>query len=242
VNAIGIPCIVKTVREGYDGKGQAAIRSDADVEFAWGMVSSGKPAASLVVEQFAQFRRELSMLGVRSRDGQMRFYPPTENVHVAGILARSTAPAPRCDDRTREAMEQATGKVLERLEYVGVLAVEFFEVGDGIVVANEMAPRVHNSGHWTIEGAECSQFENHIRAVAGLPLGSTAPRGYSIMLNVIGGEPDLRGLLSTSGVHVHMYGKTPRPGRKLGHVTVCETDAVKTSELAVRVAAMLRNC
>jgi 5-(carboxyamino)imidazole ribonucleotide synthase len=242
VAEVGTPCVVKTVREGYDGKGQAVIRSEADVERAWGAVSGGKATANLIVEAFVRFRRELSMLGVRSRDGVDVFYPPVENVHVGGILARSTAPAPACDERTRAAMESATGKILDHLGYVGVLAVEFFEVAPGQVLANEMAPRVHNSGHWTIEGAECSQFENHVRAVCGMPLGSTAVRGHSVMLNVIGGDPDVGGLLGLPGVHVHMYGKTPRAGRKLGHVTVCGADAAGVEALARRVAAALRNC
>jgi 5-(carboxyamino)imidazole ribonucleotide synthase len=182
------------------------------------------------------------MLGVRGRDGECRFYPPVQNTHERGILARSVAPAPGVSEAQRLAMEAATGRVLERLNYVGVLAVEYFDLGGGKFVANEMAPRVHNSGHWTIEGSECSQFENHMRAVAGVPLGSTACRGYSVMLNVIGGEPDVRGLLAMPGVHVHMYGKTARAGRKLGHVTVNGADAQQVEDVARGAAGMLRNC
>ncbi len=254
IERVGMPCILKTRRMGYDGKGQWVIRSAADADRAWGQASTrpmlpiAKPGqgTDLILEGFVSFQRELSMLGVRGRDGEMRFYPPVWNTHVSGILARSVAPASGVGEAQREAMERATGRVMERLGYVGVLAVEYFDVGGGRFVANEMAPRVHNSGHWTIEGAECSQFENHVRAVCGLPLGSTEVRGHSVMLNVIGGEPDVRGLLGLSakgaGVHVHMYGKMPREGRKLGHVTVCGEDARAVEALAGRAAGMLRNC
>jgi 5-(carboxyamino)imidazole ribonucleotide synthase len=241
---IGMPSILKTRRLGYDGKGQWAIRSAADAERAWGEASAGLAGrrADLILEGFVPFTRELSMLGVRGRDGECRFYPPVQNTHERGILSRSVAPALGVSDEQRRAMEAATGRVLERLAYVGVLAVEYFDLGGGRFAANEMAPRVHNSGHWTIEGAECSQFENHIRAVCGMPLGSAACRGASVMLNVIGGEPDIRALLAMPGVHVHMYGKSARPGRKLGHVTVCAADAAAAHAIADRAAALLRNC
>ncbi len=244
ISAVGMPCILKTRRFGYDGKGQWLIRVEADATRAWAEASDGRPAgaADLILEGFVKFEREFSMLGVRGRDGECRFYPPVQNTHEKGILSRSVAPAPGVSDQQRLAMEQATGRVLERLGYVGVLAVEYFDVGSGKFAANEMAPRVHNSGHWTIEGSECSQFENHMRAVSGMPLGSTACRGHSIMLNVIGGEPDVRGLLAMQGVRVHMYGKTPRAGRKLGHVTVCGESAERVCEIADAAQRLLRNC
>lgn len=241
VKDVGAPCVVKTVRDGYDGKGQAVVRSEGDVERAWAAVGAGKGGANLVVEEFVRFEREVSVVGVRGRDGEMAFYPPTENVHVGGILARSLAPAPRVEPGARGTLEGAMGRVMERLGYVGVLAIEFFDLGGGRFLANEMAPRVHNSGHWTIEGAECSQFENHVRAVCGMPLGSTSARGHSIMLNIIGGRPDLDALLAMPGVHVHMYGKSPRPGRKLGHLTVCGPDGAAVGEIASRAAGALRN-
>jgi 5-(carboxyamino)imidazole ribonucleotide synthase len=237
-DALGIPCILKTRRMGYDGKGQFVIRVDDGVLKAWNTIGRGRgDCADLILEAFIPFQRELSMIGVRARDGATAFYPPIENVHANGILARSTAPAPHCDANTRQALEHAVGAIMQRLDYVGVLTVEFFDLGNGRILANEMAPRVHNSGHWTIEGAESSQFENHLRAVAGLPLGSTAARGQSIMLNIIGAQPDTTRLLSLPGTHLHMYGKSPRPGRKLGHITVC--DNPKTAESA---AALLHNC
>lgn len=244
MSAVGMPCILKTRRFGYDGKGQWVIRSEQDAARAWSEASAGREAgkADLILEGFVKFERELSMLGVRGRDGECRFYPPVQNTHEKGILSRSVAPAPAVSDGQRRAMEAATGSVLERLKYVGVLAVEYFDVGSGKFAANEMAPRVHNSGHWTIEGSECSQFENHMRAVSGMPLGSTACRGHSIMLNVIGGEPDVRGLLAMQGVHVHMYGKTPRAGRKLGHVTVCGESAESVHDAADSAQRLLRNC
>jgi len=244
IDAVGMPCILKTRRMGYDGKGQWVIRHAVDAARAWAEGSAGRSAgrADLILEGFVRFERELSMLGVRGRNGECRFYPPVQNTHERGILSRSVAPAPGVKDEQRLEMEAATGRVLERLGYVGVLAVEYFDLGGGRFAANEMAPRIHNSGHWTIEGSECSQFENHMRAVAGMPLGSTECRGYSVMLNVIGGEPDVPGLLAMRGVHVHMYGKTPRAGRKLGHVTVCGEGAEWVREAADVAGGLLRNC
>lgn len=244
VERIGMPCILKTRRFGYDGKGQWVIRTAADCKRAWAEASDGQNggAADLILEGFVPFVRELSVLGVRGRNGECRFYPPVWNTHERGILARSVAPAPDVSDAQRQAMESATRRVMERLEYVGVLAVEYFDMGRGRFVANEMAPRVHNSGHWTIEGAPCSQFENHLRAVCGLPLGPTDARGSSVMLNVIGGEPDMGELRAMRGVYVHMYGKTARAGRKLGHVTVCAGDAQAAAAIADCAAGSLRNC
>jgi 5-(carboxyamino)imidazole ribonucleotide synthase len=171
------------------------------------------------VEKFVPFARELSVLAARSRSGEMAIYPLVENHHREGILRLSIAPAPNVAPATQKAAEDAARKVLEELKYVGVLAIELFE-HEGKIVANEMAPRVHNSGHWTIEGAVTSQFENHLRAVTGLPLGSTSAIGYSAMLNLIGELPDTRDVLEVPNAHLHLYGKSPRPGRKLGHVTV----------------------
>jgi 5-(carboxyamino)imidazole ribonucleotide synthase len=158
------------------------------------------------------------LLAVRGRAGETAFYPLVENVHENGILRSSRAPA--VDAPQAEAEQYAT-RLLDELGYVGVLALEFFDVG-GRLLANELAPRVHNSGHWTIEGAATSQFENHLRAILGWPLGSTATRGQVTMLNVIGGEPDADAVLTVPGAHLHLYGKEPRPGRKLGHVTLVD--------------------
>lgn len=211
------PCVLKTRRFGYDGKGQIVLREETDIAAAWNELK----AQELILEGFVRFDRELSLLSVRRQDGEIRFYPLVENHHREGILRLSLAPAPDCSPGLQQQAEFFTRRVLEALDYVGVLAIEFFESG-GTLIANEMAPRVHNSGHWTIEGAECSQFENHVRAVAGLPLGSTSLTGVSAMLNIIGDLPDTRKILETEHAHLHLYGKAPRIGRKIGHVTVLE--------------------
>jgi 5-(carboxyamino)imidazole ribonucleotide synthase len=229
---VGLPAILKTRRAGYDGKGQVVVRGVDDPAEVWGRVG-GEPS---IVESLVDFDRELSILGVRSGVGEIRFYPLIENHHRAGILRLSLAPAPAVTAALQAAAEAAAARVMEELGYVGVLAIELFQVGDRLL-ANEMAPRVHNSGHWTIEGAETSQFEQHVRAVAGLPLGSTAVRGYSAMLNLLGTTPDSTAVLSIPGVHLHVYGKAPRPGRKLGHVTVRADDPM---DLRDRIALLER--
>ena len=212
---VGLPAVLKTRRLGYDGKGQAVIRQSADLERAWVTVA-GAPS---LIEAFVTFTRELSLIAVRSSSGDAAFYPLVENHHSEGILRFSLAPAPNVSAQLQSQAEDYGKKVLDYLDYVGVLAIEFFETTNGLV-ANEMAPRVHNSGHWTIEGADTSQFENHLRAVTGMPLGSTDAHGVSGMVNVIGQEPDVTRLGELPGVHVHMYGKQPAPRRKLGHITV----------------------
>ena len=219
VGTIGLPAVLKTRRLGYDGKGQFVLREDADVARAWDALG-GVP---LILEGFVAFERELSILAVRGRKGEVAFYPLVENHHRDGILRVSIAPAPDTDPRLQERAEHIARRVLERLDYVGGLAIELFQLGDELL-ANEMAPRVHNSGHWTIEGAETSQFENHLRAVCGLPLGSTAPRGWSAMLNIIGTLPPSDAVLEVPDAHLHLYGKAERPGRKIGHVTVRTDD------------------
>jgi 5-(carboxyamino)imidazole ribonucleotide synthase len=219
VHEIGVPCVLKTRRFGYDGKGQFVLREYSDVDEAWKNLG-GTP---LILEGFVQFGRELSILAVRARGGETAFYPLVENHHRGGILRLSLAPAPNLTDAIQKQAEAHAQKLLEALDYVGVLAIEFFEK-DGQLIGNEFAPRVHNSGHWTIEGAQVSQFENHLRAVCGFPLGETAARGCCAMLNVIGTEPDLNRILAMPGAHLHMYGKTPKTGRKLGHITLCESD------------------
>jgi 5-(carboxyamino)imidazole ribonucleotide synthase len=211
----GLPLVLKTRRMGYDGKGQVVVRAEDDFEAS----VSELGGAGLIAEAFVRFEREVSILAVRARDGAIAFYPLVENRHREGILRISRAPAPEIDPELQTTAERYASDVLTALDYVGVLAIEFF-VDNGRLLANEMAPRVHNSGHWTIEGAETSQFENHLRAVAGLPLGSTAARGHSIMLNLIGTTPTTRAILTADSAHLHLYGKAPRAGRKLGHITL----------------------
>jgi len=230
VASVGLPALIKTRREGYDGKGQFVVRATSDVETAWD--SAG--AKDLIVESMVDFDRELSLLAVRSIDGDTAVYPLVENHHSEGILRLSRAPAPHLTPQLQAGAEIHARAAMKELDYVGVLAIEFFQVGD-VLLGNEMAPRVHNSGHWTIEGAVTSQFENHIRAITGRPLGSTAPIGHSAMVNLIGELPDLDAILRVEGAHPHLYGKRPRPGRKLGHVTVVSDDV---AELEDRVASL----
>ncbi len=237
VRGVGVPVMAKTRRFGYDGKGQRVLRHGREVEVAWAELR-GSP---LIVESLVEFEREVSILGVRSRTGETKFYPIVENRHEGGILRRSESPVDGGELLQHQA-ERAAGAILTELGYVGVLAVEFFVVGRGEasrLIVNEMAPRVHNSGHWTIEGAETSQFENHLRAGLGLPLGSCAARGRSVMLNLIGSVPRLSELLAIrgagAGVHVHVYGKEPRPGRKVGHVTMVG----RVEEVEERVRALV---
>ncbi|MCX8071640.1 MAG: 5-(carboxyamino)imidazole ribonucleotide synthase [Candidatus Binatia bacterium] len=212
---VGLPAMLKTRTMGYDGKGQAPIRCEADLEEAWRRLG-GQP---LLLERLVNFEAEVSILAVRSRSGNTVFYPLVENVHGEGILLRSRVPAPCGNAELEQQAREYARAVLEALDYAGVLAIEFFVEG-GRLLANEMAPRVHNSGHWTIEGAETSQFENHLRAILDWPLGSTALRGPSVMYNVIGSPPPIERVLAIPGVHLHLYGKSPRPRRKLGHITV----------------------
>lgn len=220
---IGAPAILKTRRLGYDGKGQFRIKALADADAAWVALGAQASAHGLILEAFVPFERELSVIAVRGRDGDFRTWPLTQNWHTDGVLSLSLAPAPDVGPLQARATELAR-TLSERLDYVGVFALELF-VKDGELLGNEMAPRVHNSGHWTIEGALTSQFENHVRAVLGLPLGDTAARGLSAMFNWIGELPDAAPVLAAIDAHWHDYGKQPRPGRKVGHATVCAPDA-----------------
>jgi len=234
VEAVGLPAVLKTRRFGYDGKGQAVLRSAELLEDAWRAVGE----VPSILEAFVPFDRELSIVGVRAADGELRCYPLVENHHREGILRVSYAPAPDLTDELQAAAEGHARAVAERLGYVGVFAIELFQFG-GTLLGNEMAPRVHNSGHWTIEGAETSQFENHIRAVCGLPLGDVGVRGHVAMVNVIGQEPDAAEILAIPGAHLHSYGKRARPGRKLGHVTLVADDPDSLRQRVVQVARHL---
>ncbi len=216
--SIGLPGVLKTRRMGYDGKGQFVLRTPEDLDRAWEAL--GK--APLIYENLVPFDAEVSVIAVRGARGEVAFYPLNLNVHRDGILRLTRAPYGNAAI-TRQA-QRAARKLLEHFNYVGVLTIEFF-VQRGRLVANEMAPRVHNSGHWTIEGADTSQFENHVRAIAGLPLGSTRARGHSAMINLVGEMPGRDAVLAEPALHWHDYGKTARPGRKLGHVTLCESTA-----------------
>lgn len=232
ITAIGLPAVVKTRRFGYDGKGQSVLRTPADVEAAWAWLG-GRP---LIVEEFVRFTREVSLIGVRGRDGDGVIYPLVENAHRDGILRRSVAPidAPELFAEAEAVMRAA----LAKLDYVGTLAVEFFE-SDGRLWVNEMAPRVHNSGHWTVEGAATSQFENHLRAVSGWRLGETAVARFAGMVNLIGDAPAVDRILAVPGAHLHLYGKSRRGGRKIGHVSILADDFGTLSDRIASVEALL---
>jgi 5-(carboxyamino)imidazole ribonucleotide synthase len=227
---IGLPAVLKTRRFGYDGKGQAVLRTEADARAAFERLGG----APLILEGFVAFQRELSVIAVRSSQGEVACYPLVENHHTAGILRKTLAPAPGVTGDLQRAANQHIEKLLAHLDYVGVLALELFQVDDSLV-ANEIAPRVHNTGHWTIEGACTSQFENHLRAILGLPLGATDALGPCAMLNLIGAAPDAAAVLGVPDAHLHWYGKEPRAGRKVGHVTVRAAD---TATLQARVAQL----
>ncbi len=223
---IGLPAVLKTRRFGYDGKGQAVLRTPADAEAAWERLS-GRP---LILEGFVGFDRELSLIAVRDAAGDMVTYPLIENWHVEGILHRSLAPAAGVSDELYELAVTHAERILAELNYVGVLTVEWFQRGDELLV-NELAPRVHNSGHWTIEAAETSQFENHLRAVCGYPLGCAAATRHAAMYNFIGRIPAVAHVLGEPNAHLHRYGKADRPGRKVGHVTVCDAEPPELTRL-----------
>lgn len=212
VQQIGLPAVLKTRTLGYDGKGQKVLREPADAVEAFAFLGN----VPCILEGFVDFSGEVSLIAVRSRDGQISCYPLVHNVHNDGILHLSVASDAH---PLQELAQDYASRVLKELDYVGVLAFEFFEVGGGLK-ANEIAPRVHNSGHWTIEGAQCSQFENHLRAVAGLPLGSVEKVGHSAMLNFIGSIPAIADVLAVADCHLHDYNKAFKPGRKVGHATL----------------------
>ncbi|WP_109124876.1 5-(carboxyamino)imidazole ribonucleotide synthase [Dyella sp. C11] len=234
---VGAPAILKTRRLGYDGKGQFRIKTLADADAAWAALGPQAQAHGLILEAFVPFDRELSVIAVRGRDGDFRTWPLTQNWHTDGVLSLSLAPA--SDIAALQARATDLARTLaEKLEYGGVFALELF-VKNGELLGNEMAPRLHNSGHWTIEGALTSQFENHVRAVLGLPLGDTSARGLSAMFNWIGELPDAAPVLEAVDAHWHDYGKQPRVGRKVGHATVCAPDAKRLVERLSGIAHAL---
>jgi len=231
LDQLGWPSVLKTRRLGYDGKGQVVLRDPEDLERAWQALGDDE----LILEKFIPFEAECSLVAVRGQDRETRYWPLARNVHHEGILMLSLA-----DDFDAELQAQAEvimQSVLDYFDYAGVLTLEFF-LQDGQLLVNEMAPRVHNSGHWTIDGAETSQFENHLRAIAGLPLGGTSATRQSLMFNWIGKLPDAEKLLSIPGLHWHDYGKSSRPGRKIGHATLTHANRAGLIEQAQRVAAL----
>lgn len=229
VDAFTAQCVVKTTLGGYDGKGQAVVHNQADAEDAWQLLGQRAP---LIVEGFVDFLCEGSIIGVRGTCGTIKLYPCAQNVHRDGVLHTSRVPAPNLSDVHVTAAQNAMRKLMQHFDYVGVLALEFFVTSSGII-ANEIAPRVHNSGHWSQNGAACDQFENHIRAVMGLPLGDTHALAPTVMLNILGEYPEAGTVLGDSA-HLHHYHKAPRPGRKIGHlnlVNATDEDISQTKRL-----------
>jgi 5-(carboxyamino)imidazole ribonucleotide synthase len=235
VHRVGTPSVLKTAAWGYDGKGQVKIEKPEDAAAAWASIGGGEA----VLEAFADFQREISVVGVRGVDGSVALYDPMENLHVDHILDVSLSPA-RIDDRTRTRALEIARTLLDAWSVVGVVCFEFFDLGEGELVVNEIAPRPHNSGHLTIDGHHCSQFEQQVRAVCGLPLGYTARVAPSVMVNLLGdlwdgGEPDWVAAFAVPGVRLHLYGKEePRPGRKMGHMTALGTTLEEAYDRAVR--------
>ena len=213
-SSLGFPAVMKTRRMGYDGKGQSVVHSQAEL--------AAEKAVDCILEEFISFDREVSIIAVRNLSGETKFYPLIENHHRDGILRLSLVTGNVSVELQKQAEEYVT-KIMSALNYIGVLTIEFFEK-DGHLLANEMAPRVHNSGHWTIEGAITSQFENQVRAVTDAPLGSTSPLGVCAMVNLVGTLPDETSILKIEGAHLHLYDKAPRPKRKIGHITLVEKD------------------
>lgn len=234
IEQLGLPLVLKSALAGYDGKGQWRLKTQADAQGVWADIQQFMAGAdhtlpqAIVAEQFVRFDREVSLVGARNQAGDMMVYPLTENHHVAGVLAVSLA-LPGQQELQQQA-QQMFEAVATALDYVGVLALEFFQVGDKLLV-NEIAPRVHNSGHWTQQGADTCQFENHLRAVCGLPLGSTALVRPTLMVNILGEDHVSPAVLTLPSCHLHWYGKGKRPGRKMGHINL---SATSTSELAQR--------
>ena len=233
VRTVGTPGLLKLNHGGYDGKGQVFVDDPADAPAAHDRLGAGP----CIYERRVAFRRELSLVAVRTLAGDLRAYPLVENEHRRGILFRTVAPAPSVGRAVERDAADAAFAMMESLDHVGVFTVEFFEGPGGELLANETAPRVHNSGHWTIEGAPASQFENHARAVLGWPAGEMSPRAPTVMFNLIGSLPDPRAVLAVPGASLHVYGKTPRPGRKIGHVTLANAEPgdERTRELAAVV-------
>lgn len=234
VSRVGTPAMLKTRRLGYDGKGQVLIRSEAGAGPAWESLG----CVPCIYEAYVTFERELSIVATRAASGAFVAHPAIRNEHRAGILRVSVCPDPDMPPWLAREAQANVRAIAEALGHVGTLAVEFFVTKDGLV-ANEMAPRVHNSGHWTIEGAQTSQFENHLRAIAGLPLGDGSVRGAAAMLNLIGVVPPVTDFLRVPGCRVHLYGKTPKPGRKLGHLTVTAADGDELTPKLERLRSII---
>lgn len=233
IDELGLPIVLKTRRFGYDGKGQFVLRNEDDVEAAWNALQH----QGLIAEGFVPFETEVSLIGARSTHGEIAFYPLTENTHQQGILRLSVAPY--WNDALTQQAKSYMLSLMEHLDYHGVMAIEFF-VKDGQLIANEMAPRVHNTGHWTIEGANVSQFEQHLRAITGLPLKQVQLNGCSVMLNCIGNLPDKQAIAKIPHTFYHTYGKAIQPNRKVGHITIVHQNMTGALDIAEQIRLHLR--
>ncbi len=242
IDALGLPLVLKSALAGYDGKGQWRLKQADQVDVVWQQIEAflaeSSADQSMLAEQWIPFEREVSVIGARGRAGDISVFPLTENHHHDGILSLSIAPASRSDSDLQQQAEQAFRGLVETLDYVGVLAIEFFEV-EGRLLVNEIAPRVHNSGHWTQQGADVCQFEQHLRAVCGLPLGSAEQIRPTAMVNVIGTDNIPAATHRIAGVHHHTYEKEQRPGRKMGHINVCGRDDTQLQERLNALLALL---
>lgn len=238
IKHVGVPMVLKSALGGYDGKGQWRLKKQDDADAIWPEMQACIEATAtqaIVAEEFVPFDREVSLVGARSKNGDVAVYPLAENVHVNGVLSLSTAIE---DAALQQQAKQMFTAVANSLDYVGVLALEFFDV-HGQLLVNEIAPRVHNSGHWTQQGAETCQFENHLRAVCGMPLGNTQLIRPTSMINILGEDSLPEQILATHGCHVHWYGKEKRPGRKMGHINVCADTQQQLNELLCQLSQIL---
>jgi 5-(carboxyamino)imidazole ribonucleotide synthase len=223
VAKIGLPAILKTATQGYDGKGQFLLRENTQIEQAWAAMGG----VESILEGFVDFKRELSLIAVRGKDNDHKYYPLVENIHHHAILRLTRAPAQNIDEKLQETAQNYMQLLLDKMQHIGVLTIELFETENGLVV-NETAPRVHNSGHWSIEGAHTSQFENHIRAITGAPLGETTPiYPFAAMINIIGQIGAIETVLKMPNAHLHLYDKTSRKNRKLGHITLVANSQIE---------------
>ncbi|MBD1577307.1 MULTISPECIES: 5-(carboxyamino)imidazole ribonucleotide synthase [Vibrio] len=220
ITYVGLPMVLKTALGGYDGKGQWRLKETTDIDATWHEMQQSLTATkhqAIVAEEFVPFQREVSLVGARRANGEIAVYPLAENVHVDGVLSLSTAID---EPKLQQQAQQMFSAIAQQLDYVGVLAIEFFDL-DGTLLVNEIAPRVHNSGHWTQQGAEVCQFENHLRAVCDMPLGSTQAIRHAAMINILGQDSLPKEVLAMPNCHIHWYGKEKRTGRKMGHINVC---------------------
>ncbi|MFA0084937.1 5-(carboxyamino)imidazole ribonucleotide synthase [Vibrio sp. 10N.261.51.F12] len=238
ITTVGLPMVLKSALGGYDGKGQWRLKSLENVDAIWAEMQEcieQSDNQAIVAEEFVLFQREVSLVGARNKQGDIAIYPLAENVHTDGVLTLSTA----IDERAvqQQAAEMFTA-VANSLDYVGVLALEFFDV-DGELLVNEIAPRVHNSGHWTQQGADTCQFENHLRAVCDMPLGSTQLTRATSMVNILGQDCVPEAVYQLAGCHVHWYGKEKRTGRKMGHINVSASNNAELKAQLLKLADIL---